>query len=261
MNRLKIAISLIFIIISAQAFALDPYTLSNLGSLTSQEKVDTLLKPIALGMDHRAYQSASPLGLTGFDFGVSATFISLSTDFKNTMSAISSATGTASLPNTIILPKLSVHKGLPANFGLGISYSSSSLLGQGDVFSTFGWEVQWTPISGAALPSVAARFSGTYSKLWFINSTVHALDGVLSKNLILIDPYAGAGLKLWSSTLQADATILGTLPATITAESSGVSPHLFAGLSFKMLILKITGEFDYNLSGVTTYGAKVSFSF
>ncbi|MCM2278820.1 MAG: hypothetical protein NDJ89_12160 [Oligoflexia bacterium] len=221
---------------------------------SSNDSIKSLIETIAIGSDHRAYMSARPLGSTiGFDFGIDLTVINVPTEFINSMAAISN-TATDGVPTTLFLPRLNFHKGLPFGIDFGVSYIQYQSMAR-----TLGAELKWAFMrGGAAAPAVAVRASGNWDTLWFLKTSTYKLDVVASKNLILIDPYVGAGFQYWSGELQLPAEIPNI---GLELSQSGMSPHFYAGVALKLLILKMTGEYDYSTSGVSTYGLKVSLAF
>jgi len=225
----------------------------------SAANVTGLLKPVALGINHRAMQPAGPGGVTGFDIGLDVTVITIPTDFTNAM--VQAGLAASSVPGTVPVPKINIHKGLPSDIDVGLTYSSSGMIGLGaDVFSTFGFDIQWAPLSGIGpLPAVAARLSYSSSKLYFINGSAIALDGVVSKNFYVVEPYAGLGLINWSGSLTLPNGL--TMPAGIASTGGGLAPHFFIGLPLKLMFLKITAELDVNTVFGTTYGGKLSLGF
>ncbi|OFZ18265.1 MAG: hypothetical protein A2X94_07445 [Bdellovibrionales bacterium GWB1_55_8] len=258
-NRVGLLAVALTFTIGTQAFALDEFNLTN--SALPDEQVSDLLRTVAIGADHRAYMPASSIGLLGFDLGLDVTAISVPTDFVTAMSAASGSDASA-IPGTIPVPKLSFHKGLPGGVDFGFSYATSKLAGAADgLFSMWGLDLKYSILSGLGpLPAVAVRFNMSSSDLWFLSTNTYALDAIVSKNLYLIDPYAGAGLKYWSGELKVPVELAGA-STTLSSSHSSMNPHIFVGIPLKLMFLRITAEADYNLAGITTYGAKVSLGF
>jgi len=240
------------------AFAISSISVTDLSTLTTTS-VSSLLQTAALGLDHRDYQPATPLGMMlGVDIGVDVTAISVPTAFTT---ALSLATGQSSsnLPSVLLVPKLNLHKGLPMGIDLGLTWisvadsSSSSTVAQ-----EIGGEVQYALVNNLAMPAISARLTDSYTTLYFMSTNTWALDVLMSKNLVVIDPYVGVGMKYWSGQLNVPTGVTGL---TVSGSSSGFTPHIYAGLPLKLAIIKMTGEVDYNFAGFTTYGLKLSLSF
>jgi hypothetical protein len=241
-----------------EARALTVFDLGDL-SLLTQTTVDSVVKTIAVGADHRDYQSASSLGaFPGLDLGVDVTLINLPTEFTD---AITLATGQAPGLTFIPLPRLNVHKGLPGGVDLGFTWLG--LTADGKSNSILGFSAQWSFFkSSISAPTLAVR--GSYSKATlpalFTNTTTLKFDLVASKNMGIIDPYFGAGFISGSGSLDLTSGF-GSLPISVTAESKITTGHFFVGLPIKLFFIKITPEYDYSFAGVSTYGLKAGFKF
>jgi hypothetical protein len=245
---------LLFVAISSQnAWSLSNFSPGDLSDL-QQTNVDELIKLVALGANHRQLLPARPLGLgVGLEIGVDVTGVVVPDEFKAAL-ALAADSSAGQVPSLLPLPKISFYKGLPAGIDLGfsfISYQSS--------ISFYGASVQWAFLSkSAVLPNAAVRFNAAYAKVWFIQTRNFALDAVVSKRFSVIEPYLGTGLQMWNGSLSVSSS---SLPASLSASNSGVSPHVFFGFPIKLVFIRIVGEIDYNFSGVTSYGGKVALSF
>lgn len=238
------------------AWALDPYSPGNLSDVSSTS-VESLIKTVSVGTAHRAYRPASALPIAiGLDVAVETTLVSLSSDFKNALS-LATDRPASELPSLIPVPKLSVHKGLGFGVEAGLSW-----IGYKGFLQILGLEGKWTFFGGAAAgPAVATRVSYTRSKLWFIESEVLALDVLGSLDLVLIEPYFGTGLQIWSGGLKDLPSGGNALPAGVSAEQSGVTPHFFAGLPVRLGFFRLTAEAGYSFSGTTVFGGKLALAF
>jgi len=260
MFKKKIAPFLVFTALwAAPAFGFNEYNLLNPN--LDNTVIENLLKTASSASEHRPYSSASPLGIIiGLDLGIAITAAPVSAEFKQ---ALSLATGQAEagIPAVVPVPQIAIRKGFPRGFDLGFTFASSStLLGQAGLFSLYGGDIQWAFINGAgAKPALAARISYSNSQLWFLKTNTLALDFIASKNLYIVDPYAGAGLRHWSGTLQLQP--LQELPYTVSGSKSATNPHIFIGLPIKMAFFHLTFEGDYNFNGTSTYGTKISLNF
>jgi len=233
------------------SFSANAFTEFNAGALDSLTNAytESLLETVAIGADHQAYRPASTLGIAlGLDVGVDVTFITFPDEFQDALTTL----GNADVPSSIPLPRLSVYKGLPANFDLGFSYVGLSGM------SIISGAVQWGVMQGVAYPSLALRASYTTSNLWFLKTNTTTIDAVVSKGLVVAEPYAGLGYQIASGNL--DVT-LSDLPSGVTAEYSGSSLRAYLGVKLNLALLKITPQYTYSFTGLSNYGVKLSLAF
>ncbi len=242
--------------ISPRAEAFPSFSPSDLSSLTSG-MVDTLVKTVALASDHRAYMPASSLGASiGLDLGVEVTGIKTPQAFQDAMTL---AGVTATVPSYLALPKFNLHKGLPFGGEVGFSY-----IGYGD-YKVYGADLKWAFLQGGMknpLPSMAVRYSQSYSDLFFMKTRISKIDLVASKSLLgFIEPYFGLGWQRLSGSL--DYTLSG--PAGLSAGVSGSvaasGTHFFIGVPFNLFLARAVFEFDNSTLGASTFGTKVSLNF
>lgn len=244
---------------SPDVWAYTNYTPSDLSGLDN-DSVKSLIETVSIGGDHHAYMPATPLGvLLGLDIGVEVTVINIPSSFQTALS-LASQQPASNIPNMVPAPKLSVHKGLPGGIDIGGSFFVLKDSNQQNLFESIGGDVKWAFLRGGPGPTFAARFSGSYNSLYFMNSRTYSLDVLMSKSLVVMDPYAGFGMQFWSGDLSFPSTI-PQLPSGVSSHQSGTSPRIFLGTPIKLAVLRITGQFDYSFSGITTYGAKISFCF
>lgn len=250
-----IAFTLALKVSSSSSFAADNFLPVDVSGLTSGA-VNSLLKTVAIGGDHRAYMPAAPLGVVvGLDIGLDVTVIRTPTEFVDAMRLVTGDPA-ASVPETLPLPRLNIHKGFPFGLDLGFSYISYQ-----STFNVYGADIKWAFIpGGVALPAVAARLSGSYNNFWFMQTHNYKLDVLVSKKFLLMEPYGGLGVSLWSGDLNLPVEVAQGFQVDVSGHQSGTNMHFFGGLSFKMLIVRITGELDYSTAGLTTYGLKASLS-
>jgi len=223
---------------STSAWALPNYSPGNVSGLTNAS-VESLLRTIAIGADHRSYMPAAPLGtLIGVDVGLDVTGIHIPDEFRQ---AMQQAGVSSSIPSVIVLPKLSAFKGLPFGIDVGatyVGYQHNRILGA---------QIQWAFLQGALLaPAMAVRFSQSYVDLFFMKTRVSKLDWVVSKRLGSLDvPIGGPN----------------GLQANVSGNTSFTSIHAFGGLKLHLSLIKFTAEVDRSFVGLTTFGGKFSFGF
>lgn len=239
------------------AQALTSYSPSDLSAF-GDASVKSVVQTVGIGSDHHAYMPATAIGITlGVDVGLDLTYIAFPTEFQQ---ALATATGQAAsqIGSGAPLPKLNIHKGLPFGIDLGFSFMSLSN-GGSNLYKSYGGDIKWAFLRGMTVPAVALRLSGSYNNLFFIRTHTYAVDLMVSKDLVLIDPYAGAGLQFWSGELSVPAGV--PTPAGVSLSQSGTNPRVFAGAMLKLAILRLAAQIDYSTAGLTTYGGKVSFGF
>jgi hypothetical protein len=248
-KRILLALSLT-LIAGSQALATD----INFGSaIISQGNFRDLSKEAGAAISFKNTASAEPLGITGFDAGVEVS----ATDIKSNSPYWSAAFG-GDAPSYLYLPKLRVRKGLPFDIDLGAMYSyvpNSNI-------KLYGIELSKALLDGTmATPAIGIR--GTYTRLAGVNDfelQTAGIDATISKGLLFLTPYAGAG-GLWVSgratgNLSADAAKNNT---PLTAENI-FQPRVFAGLKVTPIpLLAITAEAEYEVR--PTYSLKVAATF
>ena len=250
----KHLIALLFLLFPSYVHAYSDFTPSDLSAVTG-DMVDSLLETIAVGAAERTYQPASNLGILGFDIGVEVTAISLPSEFQNAL-ALASQVSQTQIPGLFPLPRLNARVGLPFGIDFGATYT-----GYEDIFQSIGLDAKWTFMKVSGLADLATQVTGNYTKIWYISTHAYTFDVVMSKNLILLEPYIGAGLVNWNGDLDVPLGGSKGLPTDIAAHDSGTTGHFFVGVPIKLLLLHLTPQYDYGFSGVSTYGIKVSLAF
>ena len=226
--------------LSALSCAAHAGGLDNLQTL-SQDQFSKLTKDIGAAAAYRGVTPGNSLGITGFDIGLEAT------QSKIENSGILKQAGAGDSSN-LFIPKLHIHKGLPAGFDIGAFVSRVS----GIDASLIGGEVRYQVIEdGLTTPSVALRLSGSKATgISQLNLSTVAVDAMVSKKLTFITPYAGIG-----SVRISGAPKVGKL-TDVTATDSRV----FVGVNANFLTANFAVEAE-KLGGVSSVSAKVGFRF
>lgn len=237
--RHLLALSMGLVIING-AHAAD---INRLDQLT-QAEFRGLSEDLGAALSFKPLIPAEPMGLTGFDIGVAVT----GTKLQN-RAAFQKASAGASVPATLPVPTLRVHKGLPFDIDLGVSYAavpSSNV-------RVIGGELRWAVLAGnVVMPAVALRAS--VSKLSGVDQLdlrTTGLDVSISKGFALLTPYAGIGTVRVKSDPAA-----GTL---LTAESTSLT-KVFAGLNLNLGLTNFAFETD-KTGDATSYGVKFGIRF
>jgi len=221
----------------AQAANLDA-----IGSL-SQSDFRLLSEDLGATLSYKPIIPAEPLGITGFDLGieVSATKLENAAIFDNAV--------TGAAPDTLYLPKLHVHKGLPFGFDIGASYAAVP----DSNIKVWGAEVRYAILKGGtASPALAVR--GSYSALEGVDQlklTTTGLDVSISKGFAMFTPYAGIG-KVW---------VRSTPDVSIPlAEEDFDLNKVFVGVNMNLVLMNIAVEGD-KTGDATSYGIKFGWRF
>jgi len=181
---------------------------------------------------------SEPLGLTGFDVGVSISGTRL-----RHRGLLERASSGSDFSSTLPLASVRVHKGLPYGIDIGAAYSTVP----GTEIGVIGGEMRWAFIEGsAAIPAVALR--GTATKLVGVDQLdleTTSLDVSVSKGFLNVTPYGGVG-KVWTSSKPDGVPGL--------AKESFSQNKVFAGIN---LFLGFNLAFEVDRTGdVTSYGFK-----
>jgi hypothetical protein len=202
-----------------------------------------LSEDLGSALSYKAVIPATPLGLTGFDLGMEVT----ATKLQNTAAWDRASSGTA--PTTVYVPKLHLHKGLPAGIDLGAFYSSVS----GSNIKLWGAEVRYALLEGSiATPALGLR--GTYSKLSGVSQLdfhTTGLELVLSKGFPIFTPYAGVG-RVW--------TVSDPVGVSNVKKEEFSQGKYFVGGNFNLGLANLALEAD-KTGEATSYNVKLGFRF
>ena len=156
----------------------------NLGAL-AQDEFHRLSLDLGSAVSYKGVTPATPLGMLGFDVGV------VVTDTKMENSALFALAG-AGGQSHLTVPKLHIHKGLPAGFDIGAFVGGVPEL-SGKIF---GADVRYAiSDDGLATPAVGLRASGTRTNgLGDLSIGTAALDLTISKKFTALTPYVGGGV-------------------------------------------------------------------
>ncbi len=202
-----------------------------------------LSEDLGAALSYKAVIPATPLGLTGFDLGVEVTATQL--ENRDAWDRASSSTA----PDTLYVPRLHVHKGLPLGFDIGAFYTSVP----GSNIGLWGAELRYAIIKGGALtPALGLR--GTYSKLSGVDQLdfhTKGLELVVSKGFAIFTPYAGVG-RVW--------TVSEPVGVTNVSKEEFTQGKYFVGGNVNLGLINLALEAD-KTGDATSYGAKLGFRF
>lgn len=225
---------------AASAHAADINTLQ----LLTQAEFRGVSEDLGAALSFKPLIPSEALGLTGFDIGLAVS----GTRLQN-RAAFQKAAGGSSVPATLPVPTLRLHKGLPLNIDIGATYStvpSSNV-------SVLGGELRWAVLPGSALvPAVALRASVTkLSGVDQLKFGTTAFDVSISKGFAMLTPYAGVGTVRVRSDAQGSAT---------QATESFSQGKVFAGLNVSFGLVNLAFEGD-KTGDATSYGMKFGLRF
>jgi hypothetical protein len=186
-------------------------------NLLTQAEFRDLSSDLSAAVSYKAVVPIEGLGIAGFDLGFEVT----ATKLANRSAWDSASSGGA--PNTVYIPKVHLHKGLPAGFDLGAFYATAPDTN----INVWGAELRYALIAGGvAAPAVGLR--ATYSRLSGVDQLSLDTKGIeigISKGFAFITPYAGIG-RIWT-----ESTPVG--PAIAAAEKfADTKTYLGANINF-----------------------------
>jgi len=208
---------------------------------------EAFTKDLGSALSYKAVSPAEPLGITGFDIGVEASFTSL-----EGIETWGSAIGDTDL-DYLPFPKIHAHKGLPFGIDLGLVYST---LPMADL-SYIGGEVRYSFVSGnVAMPAIAVR--GTYTQLMGVDEVDLSTKGIeltVSKGFLMLTPYGGIG-NVWTSG-ELSYSEAGN---TVSASADPSQFKYFVGLNINMGLMNVVAEMDQT-GDAKTFTGKLGFRF
>lgn len=209
----------------------------------SQSDFRLLSEDLGAALSYKPLTPAESTGVLGFDLGVEVT----ATELAHPEVFDRAVSGDA--PNTLIVPKLHLHKGLPFGIDLGVSYAQVP----GSNIELLGAEVRYAILQGGvATPALGLRAS--YTSLRGVDQldlNTTGIDLAISKGFAFITPYAGVGVVRVSSK----PNDVPGLTKTSFSENK-----VFVGANFNFTLLNIAIEAD-RTGDATTYGAKLGWRF
>lgn len=256
----------------AQEIPLDIESVSDPNELLPDSTVNVLITSIGYLAAHRAYTSASPLGVItpgGFDLGIEVTLVKLPDEFSTSLE--SAGVSADSIPPSVPVPKLHVQKGF-GRVDLGFSmirYKS---------YKIYGGHAQINIYQPEEGPGYALRLGYATSEIGYISTKTWSPAVVMSKKLHFVEPYLGMGYHMTRGTLEISVDVDSLLPEnipsefsdavageTITVSKSSQDNSFTAFMGIVMMTgplgLKIVIEGAYARSGSHTLGVKAGLAF
>ncbi len=223
--------------------------ITNQSLAQAQNTFRLLSEDLGSALSYKAVAPAEPLGLTGFDVGleVSATKMSNADQWKN-------ASGGKAI-DTLPVPKLHVHKGLPFDIDVGVVYAMAPTTN----IKLIGGELRYAIIAGdIALPAVAIR--GTMTKLSGVDNLTFDTKGLeltVSKGFAMLTPYASVG-QVW--TTSDPSACLTAAPTVCLKKEDFQQTKMEVGANLNLGLMNLALEGD-KTGDSTTYSLKLGVRF
>ena len=212
----------------------------SVGDLVQGEFRD-LARDMGSALSYKGITPATPLGPLGLDVGFEVTQTQLE------HSRLFSLAG-AGAESSVLIPKIQVHKGLPANFDISAFAGGVTEFNAG----VFGGALRWTfADQGLVYPAFSARASATKATgTGDLKVSTAALDLLVSKTFTAITPYLGVG------TVRTQASVSGS---RLNEERVNES-RFFGGVNLNLVALNFAFEAE-KMGDNVSLSAKVGWRF
>lgn len=217
----------------------------NIGQLSgAQSAFKAFSEDMSSALSYKAIAPAEPLGITGFDIGLELSMTSMESSDEWLAAVGDGSDELDSLP----VPKLHLHKGLPFGIDIGAVYTSIPTTN----IKLFGGELRYSFVSGnVAIPAIAVR--GTMTKVSGVDDLDFSTKGLelsVSKGFLMVTPYAGIG-RIWT-TSDPDVPLLDK------EEIEQSKFFVGANLNFGLMNLAFEGD---KTGDAMTYSGKIGLRF
>ena len=238
MRAAAVALAALSVLATASSARAADFT--DLGDLTQGEFRD-FARDLGAAFSYKGVTPATPLGTLGFDLGIEVTQTQLE---HSRLFALAGSDEHSSL----LIPKVHIHKGLPANFDI------SAFVGGATQIDAYVWGAagRWTLADdGLVYPAVGLRASYTKTTgTGDLKVQTGALDLLVSKKFIAVTPYIGAGV------VRTEASVANS---TLSKEKNDES-RVFAGLNVNLVALNLAFEAE-KLGDNVSLSAKLGWRF
>ena len=210
-------------------------------TLLPQAEFRALSEDLAAAFAYRGITPATPLGTLGFDIGIGVT----QTQLESSRAFHLAGSGPGS---SLLIPRLHIHKGLPARFDIGAFVAGASEIDA----TLFGAELRYAFLDDTlTTPALALRVAGTKATgTGDLDIATASVDLMISKRFTAITPYGGGGVVRVSS--KANGTGL--------AEERFNRSRFFAGVNVNLLAVNLAFEAE-KMGDNTSLSAKLGFRF
>ena len=188
-----------------------------------QDEFRNVARDLGSAFSYKGITPGTPLGTLGLDVGIEVTQTQLE---HSRLFALAGAGDESS----VLIPKVHIHKGLPANFDISAFVGGAAEFDAG----VYGGALRWTLADqGLVYPSLTIRGSGTRTTgTGDLKVSTAALDLVVSKTFTALTPYVGVG------TVRTQASVSGSR----LAEERVSEGRVFGGLNLNLVALNIAFE-------------------
>lgn len=202
-----------------------------------QEELRDMARDLGSAFSYKGITPATPLGITGLDVGIEVT----QTQVEHSRLFALAGSGERS---SLVVPKLHIHKGLPANFDISAFVGGAPEIDAG----VFGGALRWTfADQGLVYPAFGVRASATKTTgTGDLDVSTAALDMLVSKTFTAITPYAGVG------QVRAKVSAGGSVKVDET--------RFFGGLNVNLVALNLAFEAE-KMGDNVSLSAKVGWRF
>jgi hypothetical protein len=235
MTRSRIAAAALFALAATQpALAAD---FPNIGDLVQGELRD-MARDLGSAFSYKGVTPATPLGTLGLDVGLEVTQTRLE---HSRLFALAGSGDRSSL----LVPKLHIHKGLPANFDISAFVGGAAEIDAG----VFGAALRWTfADEGLVYPAFGVRASATKTTgTGELGVSTAAVDLLVSKVFTAVTPYAGVGQV---------RTRVSAGPGEVTVDET----RFFGGVNLNLVALNFAIEAE-KMGDNVSLSAKVGWRF
>jgi hypothetical protein len=217
------------IVLLLAALAAAPAAAQKIDSLQllTQPEFRLLSEDLGGALSYRPLGPAEPLGFPGLDIGVGFTGAAIKND------EILERASTDEVPDTVPVPTLRAHVGLPFGFDIGALYAQVP----GSNVRYYGGELKWAFVPGGTLwPAFGVR--GAFTEVSGVDQMdlgTTSLELSISKGFAMFTPYAGIG-RVW---VKSDPKGTGALQK----EEFGLD-KVFVGLGISITVFNLNLEAD-----------------
>ncbi len=196
---------------------------------------------LGAAFSYKTLNPTEPLGVTGFNVGVVASYTSLDND-----GAFEDLIGES--VNDLATVGVGAIKGLPLGFDIGAFYTE----GPDSNVRLYGGEVRYAFVpGGTAAPALGVRVAGTkLDGIDRFDMETLSVDVSASKGFAFVTPYAGLG----------QVFVFSDPDSSIALEDEDFSDtRVFAGARLSVLPFQVIGEVD-NVGGATSFNLRLAFA-
>jgi len=211
-----------------------------------QSDFRVLSEDLGGALSYKPVAPGEPLGLLGIDVGIELT----ATDLQGS-NIYQRVSGSSDNIDFLLVPKLHVHKGLPARLNVDAFYSQ---VPDSDI-ELFGGALGFAILEGGvATPALAVRAAAT--KLSGVNGLdldTQSVELTISKGFALLTPYAGIG------RVHVTSEPTGIAALALKKESFDLD-KFYAGLNINLGLINLAFEAD-KTGDAASYSGKFGFRF